>query len=240
MKFPSSPRWLAYYVKPGLPRGALRSQQTLRPWERPLGVRLLSWPPRTLGQCGPSAGGVLARGQDCHLLLSRSQLQDWGHLSHTSVLVGTQSSSCCCLLILSHQGSQWRPDLPPCAVAVSPKLSPISLLPQTCIHSAHSYEGESSSQPHLPTVGLLRGAHRIIPDTSCSCSAMVTRAISGAALGPRHTLTSTSKVQTPSFLPAQTFTCSWVSLASEQCGALSTPTPARLTRGSSGPLPCSP
>lgn len=41
------------------------------------------------------AAGMLTKGQDCHLLLSRSQPQDWGHLSHTSVLVGTQSSTSC-------------------------------------------------------------------------------------------------------------------------------------------------
>lgn len=52
-----------------------------------------------------------------------------GHLSHTSVLVGTQSSSSC--LIWPLNGLR-KPDLPPCALAVSLELSLTSLLPQTC------------------------------------------------------------------------------------------------------------
>lgn len=65
-----------------------------RPRERLLRVHLLPWPPKALGLQGPSAGGMLARGQDCHLLLSRSRPQDWGHpVEHQLLSLCSMSSS---------------------------------------------------------------------------------------------------------------------------------------------------
>lgn len=58
------------------------------PRKKPLGCPIAS-------MASVLVAGMLTKGQDCHLLLSRSQPQDWGHPSHTSVLVGTQSSTSC-------------------------------------------------------------------------------------------------------------------------------------------------
>lgn len=87
LNYPGCLSWLITPEEPDETRGPRRGLS---------GVQLLPWPPKALGLHGTVlVAGMLTEGQDCHLLLSRSQPQDWGHPSHTSVLVGTQSSTSC-------------------------------------------------------------------------------------------------------------------------------------------------
>lgn len=82
----------------------LRNQMRPRLWER---LRCLvaslasqdTWTTRAQVVCWREVGTATS----FHLGHSP---KTWGHLSHTSVLVGTQSSSSCLLFTLSHLASQ--------------------------------------------------------------------------------------------------------------------------------------